>query len=42
MNTFIKDPDSPTGLAGCVLWLFLLAGLMALFFTALSKIAGRP
>jgi hypothetical protein len=42
MNTFIKDPDSLAGLAGCALWIFLLAGLMALFFTALSRIAGGP
>lgn len=40
MNTFIKDPDSLAGLAGCVFWIALLAGLMALLFTGLSKIAG--
>jgi hypothetical protein len=40
MNTFIKDPDSLAGLAGCALWIFLLSGLMALLFTALSRIAG--
>jgi hypothetical protein len=40
MNTFMKDPDNPAALAGCVLWLFLLAGLMALLFTGLSRIAG--
>lgn len=42
MNTFIKDPDSLAGLAGCALWIFLLAGLMALFFTMLSRFGGLP
>jgi hypothetical protein len=43
MNKFIHPPDSPAGLAGCAFWLGLLAGLMALLFTALSRIGGiRP
>jgi hypothetical protein len=42
MNKFIHDPDSLAGLAGCAFWIGLLAGLMALLFTALGKIAGGP
>ncbi len=42
MNTFIKDPDSLAGLVGCALWIALLAGLMALFFTTLSRFGGVP
>jgi hypothetical protein len=42
MNKFIHDPDSLAGLAGCAFWIGLLAGFMALLFSALSKIAGGP
>jgi hypothetical protein len=42
MNKFIHDPDSLAGLAGCLFWIGLLSGLMALLVTALSKIAGGP
>ena len=38
MNAFINNPDSLAGLAGCALWIFLLAGLVALLFTALSSL----
>jgi len=40
MNTFTKDPDNPAAIAGCVLWFLLLAGVMALLFTGLSRIGG--
>lgn len=40
MNKFINAPDRLTGIAGCVGWVFLLAGLTALLFTALSRVAG--
>ena len=40
MNKFINPPDSLAGLAGCLFWLGLLAGLMALLFTTLSRIGG--
>jgi hypothetical protein len=40
MNKFIHPPDSLAGLAGCVFWLGLLAGAMALLFSALSRITG--
>ncbi|HLY09456.1 MAG TPA: hypothetical protein VKW04_09160 [Planctomycetota bacterium] len=40
MNKFIHPPDSLAGLAGCVLWIGVLAGLLALLFTTLSRIAG--
>jgi hypothetical protein len=40
MNKFIDPPDSLVGLAGCVLWIGLLAGLMALLFSTLGRIAG--
>ena len=32
MNKFIDNPDSLASLAGCVFWLGLLAGMMALLF----------
>ena len=35
MNKFTNDPDSLASLAGCAFWLFVLAGLMSLFFTGL-------
>lgn len=40
MNKFINEPDSVMGLMGCVFWIGLLAGLMALLFTALSRVTG--
>ena len=40
MNKFIHPPDTLAGLAGCVLWIGLLAGLMALLFTGLRTLAG--
>lgn len=40
MNKFTNPADSLLGLAGCVLWLGLLAGLVALLFTTLGRIAG--
>jgi len=40
MNKFIHPPDSLAGLAGCVFWLGLLAGAMALLFVGLRGIAG--
>jgi len=40
MNKFMDPPDSLLGLAGCMLWLGLLAGLMALLFSTLSRMAG--
>ena len=36
MNKFINDPDSLASLAGCAFWLVVLAGMMALLFTALT------
>jgi hypothetical protein len=40
MNKFIDPPDSLLGLAGCVFWVGLLAGAMALLFATLSRIGG--
>ena len=40
MNKFIHEPDSVTGMIGLVFWIALLAGLMALLFTGLSRITG--
>ncbi len=40
MNKFIHPPDSLAGLAGCLFWIGVLAGAMALLFSALSRIAG--
>lgn len=40
MNKFIHPPDSVAGLAGCALWLGLLAGVMALLFTGLGRLLG--
>ncbi|HZE98600.1 MAG TPA: hypothetical protein VE981_16330 [Planctomycetota bacterium] len=40
MNKFINLPDSLAGLVGCVFWIGLLAGTMALLFTALGRIVG--
>ena len=40
MNKFMNPPDSLLGLTGCVFWIGLLAGLMALLFTGLSRITG--
>lgn len=40
MNKFINPPDSLIGLAGCVFWIGVLAGLMALLFTSLSGFGG--
>ena len=36
MNKFTNDPDSLASLAGCAFWLFVLAGLMSLFFTTIT------
>jgi hypothetical protein len=38
MNKFINDPDRLASLAGCAFWLFALAGLMSLFFTAITGV----
>jgi len=40
MNKFIHEPDSLMGLVGLVFWIGLLAGVMALLFTTLSRVAG--
>lgn len=40
MNKFINEPDSLLGMTGCVFWIALLAGLMALLVTGLSRITG--
>jgi hypothetical protein len=40
MNKFTNPGDSLLGLAGCVFWIGLLAGFMALLFTTLSRIGG--
>ncbi len=40
MNKFIHPPDSLMGLVGLVFWIALLAGLLALLFTGLSRITG--
>ncbi|HVR83890.1 MAG TPA: hypothetical protein VMU54_06225 [Planctomycetota bacterium] len=40
MNKFTDPPDSLMGVAGLIFWIGLLAGLMALLFTALSRIGG--
>jgi len=39
MNKFIHLPDSLAGLAGCIFWIGLLAGAMALLFATLSRFA---
>jgi len=36
MNKFTNDPDSLASLAGCAFWLFVLAGMMSLFFNVLT------
>jgi hypothetical protein len=38
MNKFMNDPDSLASLAGCAFWLFALAGLMSLLFTAITGV----
>jgi hypothetical protein len=40
MNKFIDPPDSLLGIAGCVFWIGLLAGMMALLFATLGRIVG--
>jgi len=40
MNKFINEPDSVVGMVGLVCWIGILAGLMALLFSTLSRITG--
>jgi len=40
MNKFTNPPDSLLGLVGLFFWIGLIAGAMALLFTALSRIGG--
>ena len=40
MNKFTNPADSLLGLAGCVFWIGLLAGVMALLFATLGRMGG--